>query len=66
MWHPFRRRPALDMRSTPVDNPLDWRKDGSIRPGDPAYDAFMAMMEDGKPRIWNKRPDGTWGEQVLE
>lgn len=62
----FRRRKAPipvspgDMRSTPVNNPLDWREDGSIRKGDPAWDAMWRMMKTGEAMIANQKPDGTW------
>lgn len=51
---------TLDMRETPVDNPLDYREDGSIQPGDPAYDAMMESINNGKPMIANQREDGRW------
>lgn len=49
-----------DMRDTPVDNPLDYREDGSIRKGDPAYDFMMEVMESGEASIATQKPDGTW------
>jgi hypothetical protein len=54
-----------DMRTTPVDNPLDWRPDGSIRKGDPAWDFMMKIIESGKAGIANQRPDGTWKTELL-
>lgn len=53
----------LDMRQTPVDNPLDYREDGSIRQGDPAYAAMMEMMDSGESMVWNQQADGTWKGQ---
>lgn len=55
-----------DMREVPVDNPMDVRPDGSIRPGDPAWAMFEEMMKDGKPRIGNQREDGTWDVQSVD
>lgn len=52
-----------DMRKTPVNNPLDYREDGSIRPGDPAYDFMMEVMNSGEAKIMNQQRDGTWKEQ---
>lgn len=52
-----------DLRRTPVDNPLDYRKDGSIRPGDPAYDFMMQVMAEGRPVIMDQQKDGTWKER---
>lgn len=52
-----------DLRVKPVNNPLDYREDGSIRPGDPAYDFMMDVMKSGKPAIMNQQKDGTWKEQ---
>lgn len=49
-----------DMRVAPVDNPLDVREDGSIRPGDPAWDYMMEVMNSGKASVANQRADGTW------
>lgn len=72
MWNPFKKRqpnPTAeaqspgDMRTTPVDNPLDYREDGSIRPGDPAYDFLMGVMETGDVAVANQRKDGTWETQ---
>lgn len=51
---------TLDMREIPVDNPLDYREDGSIQPGDPVYDAMMESINNGKPMIANQREDGRW------
>lgn len=58
--------PAGDMRSTPVDNPLDFREDGSIREGDPAWGWMMELMKDGKPGIANQREDGTWDTKKFD
>lgn len=52
-----------DMRKTPIDNPLDYREDGSIRKGDPAWDAMMEIMESGEPAIYNQKKDGTWKKE---
>lgn len=52
-----------DMRSTPVNNPLDVREDGSIREGDPAW-AFMMEVMNGDSGIANQRADGTWETKV--
>lgn len=57
---------TLDMRVTPVDNPFDYREDGSIREGDPAMAAMMESLRTGKPMIGNQRPDGTWDVQFLD
>lgn len=54
-----------DMRTTPVDNPLDWREDGSIREGDPSWDFFQKIIETGQAGIANQRPDGTWETEFL-
>lgn len=54
-----------DMRVTPVNNPLDYREDGSIRPGDPAYDMMMEAMNSGRATISNQREDGTWDVKQL-
>lgn len=70
MW-PFTRRrkrpPASpgDMRTTPVNNPLDWREDGSIRAGDPAWDFFQKIMDSRQAGIANQRPDGTWETKLI-
>lgn len=70
MW-PFRRRkkdtkPSPgDMRVVPVNNPMDWREDGSIRPGDPAWGFFQQVMESGQAGIANQKPDGTWETKLL-
>lgn len=57
----FRRKYSeSDMRRTPVDNPLDYREDGSIREGDPAYEMMMEAMRTGNPTISTQRKDGTW------
>lgn len=69
LWRKSGNRPAAatqDMRVAPVDNPLDYRADGSIRPGDPAYDFMMDILKSGKPSIANQRPDGTWDVQELD
>ena len=57
---------SLDMRTNPTNNPFDYREDGSIRPGDPAYDALMESLMSGKTVIGNQRPDGTWNTQYLD
>lgn len=51
---------AGDMRTTPIDNPLDFRADGSIQKGDPAYDALMEVMDSGQATSFNQNADGTW------
>lgn len=56
----YREPSENDMRRTPVDNPLDYREDGSIRAGDPAYDMMMEVMRTGNPTISTQRKDGTW------
>lgn len=57
----FRRKYSeTDMRRTPVDSPLDYREDGSIREGDPAYDMMMEALRTGNPVISTQRKDGTW------
>lgn len=60
-----RGKSGTDMRDTPVDNPFDFREDGSIRPGDPAWAAMMEMMESGKPQHGVQREDGTWDVRSL-
>lgn len=58
------RHPAgNDMREVPVNNPLDYREDGSIRAGDPAYASMMEVMKSGKPAVFNQRDDGTWDKK---
>jgi hypothetical protein len=54
-----------DMRSTPVNNPLDWREDGSIRAGDPAWGFFEDIMKSGQAGIARQKPDGTWETELL-
>lgn len=56
---------ANDMRVTPVNNPLDYREDGSIREGDPAWNMMMEAMTSGRAVISNQRPDGTWETETL-
>jgi hypothetical protein len=58
--------PSNDMRDAPVDNPLDYRADGSIREGDPAWNFMMEAMTTGKAGIANQRPDGTWETKILD
>ncbi len=70
VW-PFSRKPkasaeSKDMRNAPVDSPLDFREDGSIRPGDPAWAVMMEVMKSGKPVISTQRPDGTWDSETVE
>jgi len=55
-----------DMRVKPVDNPLDYREDGSIQPGDPAYDLMMEVLRSDKPIIASQRDDGTWETERVE
>jgi len=64
MRNPFRRKaePTGDMRDTPVDNPLDFRADGSIHAGDPAWEAMMEIMNSGESAVFNQRKDGTWSK----
>jgi hypothetical protein len=45
--------------TTPIDNPMDFRQDGSIHPGDPGWEIMKAAME-GKAVIGHQKPDGTW------
>lgn len=52
--------PHLDPRVVPMDNPLDYREDGGIHPGDPMYDILMASLATGGTMAGNRRPDGTW------
>lgn len=40
-------------------DPLDPRGDGTIRPGDPMWQAFMS----GQPVLVNRRDDGMWDVQ---
>ena len=58
-----RRTPSSDMRDTAIDNPLDYRADGSIREGDPAWAAMMEVMNSGQAAMFNQRRDGTWEKQ---
>lgn len=47
--------------TTPIDNPLDFREDGSIHEGDPAWEIVQAAMESGGSVVsGNQNPDGTW------
>lgn len=67
---PFRRKAKAqsssnDMRDTPIDNPLDFREDGSIREGDPAWNVMMEAMTSGKAVIANQRKDGTWDSKTV-
>lgn len=62
---PVEVRAENDFRDVPVDNPMDVREDGSIRPGDPTYDYMMSLMQSGKASIANQRPDGTWETKEL-
>lgn len=57
---------AGDMREVPVNNPLDFREDGSIRPGDPAYDFMMSVFESGKAGIATQSKDGTWDTKFID
>ncbi len=64
VW-PFRRKPKAstesnDMRDAPMDNPLDYREDGSIRPGDPAWNVMMEAMTSGEAVFATQKKDGTW------
>jgi len=45
--------------TTPIDNPLDFRADGSIHPGDPGWEIVQAAME-GEAVVGHQNPDGTW------
>lgn len=45
--------------TTPIDNPLDFRPDGNIHPGDPGWEIMKAAM-DGKAVIGHQNSDGTW------
>lgn len=71
MW-PFKRRKKTvrsspgDMRVVPVDNPMDWRDDGTIRSGDPSWGFFQEMMDSGQAGIANQRPDGTWETKFFD
>lgn len=62
-----RRTPVSnDMRETPIDNPLDFREDGSIQPGDPAYDALMSLLDsDAVGAVFTQEEDGTWTSKTL-
>ena len=53
-----------DMRETLVDNPLDWREDGSILEGDPAWAALMDVMNTGEAASFTQNADGTWAKGV--
>lgn len=55
-----------DIRVAPLDNPLDYREDGSIRPGDPAYDMMMESLMSGKAFVANQKEDGTWEKKELD
>lgn len=66
----FQKKPqeapeSIDMRETPVENPFDYREDGSIREGDPAWAVMMESMQTGNVVIGNQRPDGTWDIQEI-
>jgi hypothetical protein len=52
------------MRTNPIDNPLDFREDGSIREGDPAWAFLNEVMQSGKPGIANQNEDGTWATEL--
>jgi hypothetical protein len=45
--------------TTPIDNPMDFREDGSIRPGDPAWEIFEQAMKGGAV-MGHQKADGTW------
>jgi hypothetical protein len=45
--------------TTPIDNPLDFRKSGNIHKGDPGWEIMEAAMK-GKAVIGHQNPDGTW------
>lgn len=53
-------RRANDMRDVPIDNPLDYRADGSIREGDPAWALVELLQNSGGPVSGRQRADGTW------
>jgi hypothetical protein len=55
----FKRKKKTKMETDPVNNPLDYRRDGSIRKGDPAWDFMMKVME-GNTGTAVQREDGTW------
>lgn len=55
-----------DMRDTPIDNPLDFREDGSIRPGDPAWASMMETLNSGKATISRQQKDGTWTVEEVD
>lgn len=49
-----------DMRVSPIDNPFDYREDGSIREGDPAWAMMMEAMNSGGVVMGTQKDDGTW------
>jgi hypothetical protein len=50
----------IDPTVTPIDNPLDYREDGSIHEGDPTWAMMQRIMETGESAHGVQRPDGTW------
>lgn len=58
MRNPFRRKPKLSAIE-PVDLGPDPHGDGTIRPGDPLWEA----MTSGEAILANRRDDGTWDVQ---
>lgn len=54
-----------DMRTTPVNNPLDFREDGTIREGDPAWGFLQELMNTNSVGIATQRDDGTWETQTI-
>jgi hypothetical protein len=53
------------MSRIPVDNPLDYREDGSIHPGDPAWEMMRRVLH-GESATAVQRDDGTWDVDYRE
>lgn len=59
----FRRKKSKSMETTPINNPLDYRRDGSIKQSDPAGAFQWEVMRTGQPGIARQREDGTWATE---
>lgn len=61
----FGAKTIEDEKNTVVKGPdqLDYRADGSIRPGDPAYDFMMNALKSDKAVIVDKDDSGNWHER---
>lgn len=49
----------------PIDNPLDYRENGDIHPGDPMWAVLMHTLETGQAAYGTQREDGTWDTTFL-